>query len=272
MIHETSDRQAEPFVRINCTSLSDSLFESELFGHERGSFTGAVTERQGRLEAAGSGTVLLDEVGDLSRRLQPKLLRVFEEAEFERVGSNRWRTLHARIVAATNRQLLEDVSRKRFRRDLYHRLNVLPLEIPALRYRREDIPVLAQHFIKQFRDEATCFVKGLAPQAMQALCEYDWPGNVRHLRNVIHRVCVLATGEIIDKHDLPALTERFDDDDFTLPPALEKLSLREIERHVILRRLRIFDGNQTAAADALGVTSRTLRNKMSEYRRLGRAG
>ncbi len=271
MIHEQSGRQDEPLVRINCTSLSDSLFESELFGHERGSFTGAVAERQGRLEAAGQGTLLLDEVGELSLRLQPKLLRVLEEGEFERVGSNQTRPLHARIVAATNRQLCDDVAQKTFRQDLYHRLNVLPLDVPPLRHRREDIPLLAQHFVGQFRHESTCGVKGMSPQAMRALCEYDWPGNVRHLRNVIHRICVLAQQETIGVDDLPCLDDRVDDD-FTLPPEMESLSLREIERNVILGRLRIFDGNQTAAARALGVTSRTLRNKITEYRRLGYAG
>ncbi len=271
LIHQQSGRQNEPLVRINCTSLSDSLFESELFGHERGAFTGAVTERPGRLEAAGQGTLLLDEVGDLSLRLQPKLLRVLEEGEFERVGSNHTRPLEARIVAATNRQLSEDVARKTFRQDLYHRLNVLPLDVPPLRHRREDIPLLAQHFVGQFCHESICGVKGMSPQAMRALCEYDWPGNVRHLRNVIHRICVLAKQETIGVDDLPCLDDRADDD-FTLPPQMETLSLREIERNVILSRLRIFDGNQTAAARALGVTSRTLRNKISEYRRLGYAG
>lgn len=270
MIHEAGERRDEPLIRINCTSLSDGLFESELFGHERGSFTGAFAERQGRLEAAGRGTLLLDEVGELSLRLQPKLLRVLEEAEFERVGSNESRSLKARVVAATNRELAEDVSRGRFRRDLYHRLNVLPLEVPALRQRREDIPLLVQHFISQFRHEAMCAVKGFTSRAMRALCEYDWPGNVRQLRNVIHRVCVLADQETVDVDGLPPLEERCEED-FSLPPALETLPLRDIERHVILRRLRIFDGNQTAAARALGVTARTLRNKVSEYRRLGYA-
>ncbi|MBX3437244.1 MAG: sigma-54-dependent Fis family transcriptional regulator [Planctomycetaceae bacterium] len=271
LIRDESDRRNEPLVRINCTSLSDTLFESELFGHERGSFTGAVTERRGRLEAAGKGTLLLDEVGDLSPRLQPKLLRVLEEAEYERVGSNDSRVLEARIVAATNRSLAEDVGRNRFRRDLYHRLNVLPLEVPALRQRREDVPLLVQHFIGRFRHESICGVKGLTPRAMRKLAEYDWPGNVRQLRNAIHRVCVLAQQDTIDLDALPRLDDSFDDA-FSLPTAMETLPLREIERHVILHRLNLFDGNQTAAARALGVTSRTLRNKMSEYRRLGFAG
>ncbi|MGD9854820.1 MAG: sigma-54 interaction domain-containing protein, partial [Planctomycetaceae bacterium] len=254
MIHESSVRRHEPLVRINCTSLSDSLFESELFGHERGSFTGAVAERQGRLEAAGKGTLLLDEVGELSLRLQPKLLRVLEEAEFERVGSNECRTLDARVVAATNRPLGEDVARRKFRRDLYHRLNVLPLEVPALRHRREDVPLLVQHFVSQFRHESTSGVTGFSSKAMRTLCECDWPGNVRQLRNVVHRVCVLAKQQTVDLDELPQLDDP-SDEEFALPPALETLPLREIERYVIIRRLRLFDGNQTAAAQALGVTS-----------------
>lgn len=271
MIHEHSPRREEPLVRINCASLSEGLFESELFGHERGSFTGAVAERRGRLEAAGRGSLLLDEVGELSQRLQPKLLRVLEEAEFERVGSNNSRTLEARVIAATNRPLAEDVARRRFRRDLYHRLSVLPLEVPALRHRREDVPLLVQHFVGRFRQESPAGVTGFSSKAMRALCEYEWPGNVRQLRNVVHRVCILAKHQTVEVEELPPLEEPADEE-FTLPPALETLPLREIERHVIIRRLRLFDGNQTAAARALGVTSRTLRNKMTEYRRLGRAG
>lgn len=271
LIHQESDRRDESFVRLNCASLADSLFESELFGHERGAFTGADSQRMGRLEAAGRGTLLLDEVGEMPFRLQPKLLRVLEEAEYERVGSNKSLVLRARVVAATNRSLSEEVARKTFRSDLYHRLNVLPLEVPPLRQRREDIPLLVQHFLERFRTEGEPRLRGLTSRAMQTLCRYDWPGNVRQLRNVLHRLCVLAESETADVPDLPSL-EATIAANLSLPQALETLPLKDIERHVILSRLRVYGGNKTAAAAALGVTPRTLRNKMSEYRRLGYAG
>ncbi|MCA9027243.1 MAG: sigma 54-interacting transcriptional regulator [Planctomycetaceae bacterium] len=271
LIHDTSERKPEPLVRVNCTSLSDGLFESELFGHERGAFTGAVVERQGRIDAAGRGTLFLDEVGELSLRLQPKLLRVLEEAEFERVGSQQCRPMQARVVAATNRSLSEDVAKCKFRLDLYHRLNVLPLTLPALRERREDIPLLAQHFVVCFRKESGIPVKGLAPQTMRLLSEYHWPGNVRQLRNVIHRACVLATDELV-RVDESSLHAELGCNDFSLPSALDVLPLRDIERHVILNRIEAHGGNKSAAARALGVTSRTLRNKLVEYRRLGDVG
>lgn len=271
LIHDESARRHEPMVRVNCTSLSDGLFESELFGHERGAFTGAVTERHGRLDAAGRGTLFLDEVGELSLQLQPKLLRVLEESEFERVGSHESRRVQARVVAATNRPLIEDVSDEKFRLDLYHRLNVLPLEVPPLRDRREDIPLLARHFVDRFRNEAGVPIKGLSPAAMRLLSAYEWPGNIRQLRNVIHRACVLSTEEQVSI-DESSLRDEPRREDVTLPPELDVLPLRDIERHVILHRIQSHGGNKTAAARALGVTPRTLRNKLSEYRRLGHVG
>ncbi len=271
LIHQSSDRQHEPLVRVNCTSLSTGLFESELFGHERGAFTGAVAERQGRLDAAGRGTLFLDEVGELPLSLQPKLLRVLEEAEFERVGSHQSRRMQARVVAATNRPLGEDVAERKFRLDLYHRLNVLPISVPALRDRREDIPLLAQHFVVCFRQEAGVALKGLTPPSMRRLFEYHWPGNVRQLRNVIHRACVLSTEEEVEIDEL-SLDDEPRQPDIPLPHEMHVLPLRDIERHVILHRIQTHGGNKSAAARALGVTPRTLRNKLTEYRRLGHVG
>ncbi len=271
LIHQSSDRLHEPLVRVNCTSLSAGLFESELFGHERGAFTGAVAERQGRLDAAGRGTLFLDEVGELPLGLQPKLLRVLEEAEFERVGSHQSRRMQARVVAATNRPLGEDVAEQKFRLDLYHRLNVLPLAVPSLRDRREDVPLLAQHFVGCFRQEASVPLRGLTPQSMRRLSEYDWPGNVRQLRNVIHRACVLSTEDLVHI-DESSLEKESPTSDMALPHELNILPLREIERQVILHRIESHGGNKTAAARALGVTPRTLRNKLIEYRRLGHVG
>ena len=179
--------------------------------------------------------------------------------------------MQARVVAATNRPLSDDVAKRKFRLDLYHRLNVLPLAMPALRERREDIPLLTQHFVRCFHKEASVPVKGMTPATMRLLAEYDWPGNVRQLRNVIHRACVLATEELVHIDESSLLTEPADND-FTLPRALDVLPLREIERHVILHRIEAHGGNKSAAARALGVTSRTLRNKLTEYRRLGHVG
>lgn len=266
-VHEHSGRTGQPYIRVNCAALSESLVESELFGYERGAFTGAAETRIGRLEAAAGGTLFLDEISEVPQRVQAKLLRVLEEEEFQRVGSNTTLRLQARILASSNRNLERHVARRRFRADLYYRLNVLRLEVPPLRERKEDVPPLTQHFVNSHRD-GNVAVRGVTPRAMQQLCEHDWPGNVRELRNVIYRACVLAEAPLLDASNLPTLRK---------PPAVDTrerdpfadLRLEEIERRAILARLRQCGGNKTAAAAALGVTSRTLRNKLTQYRRLG---
>jgi transcriptional regulator with PAS, ATPase and Fis domain len=269
VIHEESGRAKLPYVRVNCASLSESLVESELFGHEAGSFTGALARRQGKFEAAGRGTLFLDEISEVSVQLQSKLLRVLEEAEFERVGGNDPLSVQARIIAATNRPLSDLVRDGAFRADLFYRLDVLRLDVPPLRERLEDIPPLAQHFIQKFQVDCSRPVRGMTSAALKILSSYSWPGNIRQLRNLVHRACITAEQELIDVHDLPKLDAQSDDqsDDEEVP--ILKLSLADIERHVILRRLRECAGNKAAAAEALGVTSRTLRNKVNEYRRLG---
>mgnify|MGYP002622486431 CR=1 FL=1 len=267
-VHDHSAGSSSPYVRVNCAALSESLVESELFGHERGAFTGALEARVGRLEAAAGGTLFLDEISEVPPRVQAKLLRVLEEEEFQRVGSNDTHRLQARILASSNRNLERHVARKRFRADLYYRLNILPLELPPLRTRKEDVPPLVQHFIHACRDKSSVAVRGATPRAMQALCDYDWPGNVRELRNVIFRACVLADAPLLDVPNLPPL-KRLTEAPRRRQDPFENLRLDEIERRAILTRLHTCGGNKAEAAAALGVTPRTLRNKLSQYRRLG---
>lgn len=268
-LHQNSQRSSQPCVTVNCAAFQENLIESELFGHENGAFTGAVRQREGCIEAAQSGTLFLDEIGELPLSVQAKLLRVLEEQEFSRVGSHVVRRVHARIIAATNRDLSQDVADGRFREDLFHRLDVLTLRIAPLREHPQDIPALANHFVTRLAAEGESTVRGIAAPAMKQLKEFHWPGNVRQLRNVIHRACVIADEEHVQSFDLQAApAQRLS---ICIPPELEVLPLREIERHVILARLRRFEGNRTEAAAALGVTARTLRNKIAEYRQLQRA-
>lgn len=267
-IHKTSPRSEGAYVCVNCAALSESLLESELFGHERGAFTGALQSRLGRFEAASGGTLLLDEITEIPLTFQSKLLRVLEQSEFERVGGNSTRSVDVRIIATTNRAIEEEVSAGRFREDLYHRLNVLRLDMPPLRARREDVPSLTTHFVNRFRTEASVMLRGFSKSGLRALAEYHWPGNVRQLRNVVLRACVLAGGPLIGPEELPTLEDGAEESQ-SERSALEHLPLGDIERLVILKRLEQFNGNKTAAATALGVTSRTLTNKIARYRESG---
>lgn len=268
-VHDHSPRSSQPCVTVNCAAFQESLIESELFGHENGAFTGAIRQREGCIEAAQGGTLFLDEIGELPMSVQAKLLRVLEEHEFSRVGSHVVRRVHARILAATNRDLTQDVAEGRFREDLYHRLDVLSLRIAPLREHPQDIPALATHFLTRLASEGETTVTGISATAMKQLKDFHWPGNVRQLRNAIHRACVTADQEHIQSFELRDAPQH--QLKICIPPDLEVLPLRDIERHVILARLERFDGNKTEAAAALGVTPRTLRNKMAEYRELKRA-
>lgn len=265
-LHENSGRASYPYLQVNCAALSEQLIESELFGHEAGAFTGATQVRTGRLEAVGHGTLLLDELGELPLETQAKLLRVLEEREYQRVGSNQTQSVDARIIAATNRLLEQEVRHGKFREDLFHRINVLTLELPPLRERREDIPLLVQHFVRQYQSEGEVKVQSVSTSAMRKLCEFDWPGNIRQLRNTIMKSCVLASSPEISEIEFP---ESFESSTLEFPTNFLKLSLEDIERQVILMRIVENDGNKEAAAETLGVTSRTLRNKMERYRKLG---
>lgn len=269
-LHEQSLRAAHPCVRINCAAFNDGLVESELFGHEAGAFTGAVRRHDGCIHAAGDGTLFLDEIGELPLTTQAKLLRVLEENEYHRVGSTSLQQMKARVVAATNRDLESLVRSGRFREDLFHRLDVLTLKVPALRERPSDIPLLVNSFVAQFsRNEGSPAVR-VAYHVMQQLMSYRWPGNIRQLRNVIQRACIVADSEVIQSVDLGAASGagQIQAEELTIG-SFDGMSLAEIERHVILRRLSHFGGNREDAAAELGITSRTLRNKLALYREMG---
>lgn len=261
-LHAHSPRADQPFIQINCAALPEGLLESELFGHEKGSFTGAFARQPGKFELADGGTILLDEIGDVGAGLQPKLLRVLQEREFYRVGGKDALRVDVRVVASTNVDLEAAVEAGRFRRDLFYRLNVVPLRVPALRERKEDILLLARHFIRKTAFENGLVVEGLSAQALERLEAWDWPGNVRELINVIERAVILCRGRIVEADDLQIQDPLRD----TAPAAgLLPADLGGAERHLILEALRAEGFNRTRAAVRLGISIRTLRNKLKAY-------
>jgi two-component system NtrC family response regulator len=269
-IHNDSPRKDGPFVSVNCMALNPGVLESELFGHEKGSFTGAVSRRRGRFELADKGTLFLDEIGELSHDLQVKLLRVLQERRFERVGGAEPVEVDIRIVAATNRDLQKAVADGSFREDLFYRLNVVSIQLPPLRERREDIPFLAAHFLDKFSRENSREFKGFSPSAMDYLSAYEWPGNVRQLENVIERCVVLASGEYLDADDLPP---EIKDEDAQFKSAVDLLptkldlseTLEKIEAAVIRRALVKADFVQVKAAELLNVSKSLLQYKLKKY-------
>ena len=250
LIHESSPRRDKPFVQVNCASFSESLIESELFGHEKGAFTGAEQRHRGHFERADEGSLLLDEIGEMPMKLQAKLLRVLEEETFVRVGGEQLLKVNVRLIATTNRDLEQEVALGQFRRDLFFRLNAMPFQVPALRTRTQDIAPLVSYFIEQYGRQGESCVTNIAASALERLLGYSWPGNVRQLRNVIHHACVLAAGSCIEAADLPVLREPSAE----TAPTSDKQTLAEIERQRILETLREVGGNKTAAALRLGVT------------------
>jgi two-component system nitrogen regulation response regulator NtrX len=266
-IHRQSLRTGKPFVEVNCAAIPDELIESELFGHERGSFTGATTKRRGKFEVADGGTIFLDEVGDMSLKTQAKVLRVLQEQTFERVGGTETLSVDVRVIAASNKSLEEEIQKGSFREDLFYRLNVIPFEVPPLRDRKEDIPSLASHFLRLFSQEYGKREKRLSPSAMTLLIQYAWPGNVRELRNVIERLVIMAPQEVIQDGDLaPSLRARPGADpgldwDGTLREARERF-----ERQYILRCLAECQWNITRAAERMGIERSNLHRKMKAYR------
>ena len=260
-IHALSDRGDKRFVAVSCAALPETLFEAELFGHEKGAFTGAIKRKEGRFELADGGTLFLDEVGDIPLETQVKLLRVLESQEFERLGGKETLKVDVRIISATNQDLENSIKEKRFREDLYYRLNVISILIPPLRERKEDILILADHFIQKANQKCGKKIKGITPEVKDIILSYDWPGNVRELENVIERGVVLSRTDVIDKSELPYLGLAKSKD---ITPST-KLSLREMEKSHILDTLIASDWNLNKSAEILGIHRNTLRLKMREY-------
>ena len=265
-IHYGSPRKDRPFVSVNCGALAETLLESELFGHEKGAFTGAIAMKKGRFELADEGTLFLDEIGDMSPPLQVKLLRVLQEMEFERVGGTKTIKVDVRVLSASNRNLKEDVAAGAFREDLFYRLNVIHIEVPPLRERMEDVRLLVTHFVEKYGSGKKV---ELTPEAWAALYAYPWPGNVRELENVIERAVVLNSGGMIDLKDLPAEFKKskgdLDVDRFIPPDAPLQSTLEEIEEKLIRRALKESGNVQSHAADQLGITKSLIQHKMKKY-------
>jgi len=266
-IHRNSGREGKPFIKVNCAALSPTLLESELFGHERGAFTGAVAQRPGRFEQANSGTLFLDEVGDLDVDLQAKLLRVLQTGQFERVGGTETLQVDVRVISATHRNLPVLIAEGRFREDLFYRLNVVAIELPALRARRDDIPLLAEHFIGRLARKYRWPHLGLAPDALQWLGSQEWPGNVRQLQNVLARAAILSRGRMILAEDLLPLHQESTavaESASTAPMSLKEM-MAETERRAIAQALEQSGWNRTKASKLLGISRRQLFDKIRQY-------
>jgi DNA-binding NtrC family response regulator len=264
VIHYSSDRADQPFMNITCSALPDALLESELFGHERGAFTGADRQKRGLLETAHGGTVFLDEIGEMAPALQAKLLRFLEEKAFKRVGASTDVHVDVRVIAATNRNLEEEVAKGRFRQDLFYRLNVLPIALPPLRGHVEDIPVLAAFFVDGFNREFRKGVLGATPASVKLLQSYGWPGNVRELRNVIERAMLLCENDRLEPSDFSALRmSAASADGFELPAT--GLDLEQVERQFVVQALKRSGGNQTKAASLLGLNRDQIRYRIEKF-------
>jgi transcriptional regulator with PAS, ATPase and Fis domain len=260
-IHYSSPRTSMPFIKVSCASLSEGIIESELFGHEKGAFTGAISSRKGRFEIAHQGTLFLDEVGDIPLATQIKLLRVLQDGEFERVGGNKTIQASIRIIAASNRDLQEAVKHGTFREDLYYRLNVVSIKLPPLRERKEDIPFLVNFFIDKFNQRYKMKVKGVSQRAMNFLIGYEWSGNVRELENTIESILVINSPEVIDIQHLPQEVKEVKEKPEVIPIKIGT-PLEEVEREMLIQTLKATKGNKRRAAELLGINVRTIHRKM----------
>lgn len=262
LIHNIGARMDKPFVKVSCAALPDSLLESELFGYEKGAFTGAVNQKEGRFELAHNGTLFLDEIGEIAPSIQVKLLRVLQEGEFERLGGTTVLKSNVRIISATNVDLANAIKQKKFREDLFYRLNVITIDIPALRERREDIPLLISHFLKIYQKKNNKIIDGISEEALEIMTGYQWPGNVRELKNVIERAVVLTQDRVITQNDLPGniTGSRVEERKFSIPFGMP---LREIEKKIIIETLKRSKGDKEVTAKLLGITPRTIYRKMN---------
>lgn len=264
-LHKNSDRHDGPFVKVNCAALAETLLESELFGHEKGAFTGADRRREGKFVQADGGTLFLDEIGETTHAMQVKLLRVLQEHELQRVGGEETIKVDVRILAATNRDLAAEVKAGNFREDLYYRLNVVTLFVPPLRERQGDIPLLAAHFIRKFAEKNRRTVEAVTPRCMELLMRYGWPGNVRELENAIERGVILMRGDQLTEKSLPLPIQKQEEGGMGGGAAVPAASLQEAERLLILQTLEETGGNKSEAARRLGITRKTLQNKLQRY-------
>ncbi len=262
-IHSKSQKCNKPFIAINCGALRESLLESELFGHEKGAFTGAYSRKIGLVEMAHNGTLLLDEIGELSLTMQAKLLRFIQEGEIYRVGGKDPVKVNVRLLSATNRELDMEVMKGNFREDLYYRINTITLHSPPLRRRKEDIPLLVNHFLSRSSSQVLNTGRKMTDEAMQVIMAYDWPGNIRELQNICQRLQILADDEFITVNDLPQ--DIVNSESRSLLDEYPSLTLHEVEKRYIMISLDFFEGNKTKAAKALGITIKTLYNKLHEY-------
>jgi two-component system response regulator HydG len=263
-IHRQSPRAQGPFIKLSCAAIPETLLEAELFGYEKGAFTGATQRKEGRFDLASNGTLFLDEIAELSPGLQAKLLRVLQEGEFERLGGTKTQKSDVRIIAASNRNLEEEVKAKRFREDLYYRLNVITITIPPLRSRKEDIPLLVQHFVKTYAGKNKKAVTGFDEKGMQWLSKYSWPGNVRELENMVERAVVLSKGNLLTQQDLPESVHEIPKTEGDRIPIPIGMPLEEVEKLLIKETLKRSGGDKTLAAKLLGVAPRTIYRKLDE--------
>ena len=267
-IHFNSSRKEGPFIKVNCAAITESLLESELFGHEKGAFTGAHRQKDGKFQQANGGSIFLDEVSEMPLSMQVKLLRVLQERELVRVGGEKTLAVDVRVVAATNKPLMKEIEEGRFREDLYYRLNVIALNVPALRDRKEDIPLLANRFLTLFTEKNRKPITGFSPQAMDCMLQYRWPGNVRELMNAVERSVVMSRHEYVDLEELPMeIKEGLGRDDQIPDPSTPAMDvpLAEMEKQTILRTLEAAGGNKSEAARRLGITRKTLHKKLKSY-------
>jgi two-component system response regulator HydG len=265
-IHFNSLRKNGPFVKINCAAITETLLESELFGHEKGAFTGAEKRKEGKFRQAERGTIFLDEVSEMSPAMQVKLLRVLQEREITRVGGDEVIKVDVRVIAATNKDLMREIEARHFRDDLYYRLNVVTLNVPPLRERREDIPLIATHFLTVFAKKNSKSIKGFTPQAMDRLIKYDWPGNVRELMNAVERAVVLSRSEYLDEEAFTLVLQTGRQEaEIPVQIGASEPSLESVEKETVLKALETAGGNKSEAARRLGITRRTLHLKLKKY-------